>query len=1235
MTRLVLLRARAHRLLLAAALLTVLLTTAVLAALTAYAGAIGDAALRHSLQSPRNAADSALVVKAEVPGDRREAADTAVRQAARRVFAGLPVTVRALVRSGPYALPRSLQPPSERSGDPALTYLAALDATQIRIVEGRAPRDAAQGVEAALPETAARRLGLRPGARLTLVDRLGGPKVRVTLTGVYRPRVADAPYWQLDDLGGRGVKTVDFTTYGPLLAAPQVVTGGRVSAGQSGWLASADFSRLTTARIGELRRAARSGGTALRGQSALGGTTEAATGLPDVLDRVQRSLLVSRSTLLIIALQLGLLAGCALLLVARLLSAERSAETRLLRARGASRTRIASLAALEALFLALPAVVCAPLLAAPLTRLLARQGSLARIGLHLDVPAGGRLGVWLVAAGVALGCAFAVTLPALRAEAPPPRALPGRGRTGAGTNARRGRGRGGASAGLRLGWRRTGASAGWGPGRGRTGASPGLGPGRRRTSASSGLRPGQGRMGPSAGLPLGRTPTDLSADLPPDKTPTGPNTDLPPDKTPTGPNTDLPPDKTPTGPNTDLPPSKTPTSPSTGLRPGRSRTGVDPGPRPGRAQVLPGSVRGGADLGLLAVAGVAYWQLGRQTSGAVTPARSGTLGIDPLLVAAPALALLAGTVLTLRLLPLVARLAEHRAAGGRGLTAALAGWQLSRRPMRGAGPVLLLVLAVALGMLAIGQGASWTRSQSDQADFAAGAPVRVLGAGEAGPGRTEAYAALRGVRETAPAVRAELPLSGDRTADLLALDTAHAADMMLLRRDLSPEPVRPLLAPLGPRKATAGAQVPAHTTRLDVTATLRGSRGTGTSADVTATLEDGYGTPYAVPVGELPGDGHPHTLELPLPGGPLKLTGLQLVVSVPRGRSEQHRLTIGELTAQSADGSARRIPLPTSWKVSSSSDGNVSSPDPRTNPKPPTVSSSPLTITYGTGYVPDDEPWASASLTVRAQVAQTSPPEVTAVATDRFLASAGAHTGQRVDVTLSGETVPVRIVRFVRELPTTGDADGGALLVDLRAVNRVLEWRYGVSVTPTEWWLRTDPGSTGRVAAALRALPDLDPSQVVVRDETAAQLRDDPFGAGPEAAFAAAAGVAAALAAVGFAVSAAGSLRERGAELAVLRALGAPRRRLARMIAVEQGVLVALALVVGTALGTALARAVIPLIVLTTEATRPVPGVLVRLPVGDVAVLLAAVAVTPLVVTAALAVRRGDPVVSLREQGGE
>ncbi|MER6984065.1 ABC transporter permease, partial [Streptomyces carpinensis] len=180
-TGFVLLRVRAHRLLLAAALLTVLLTTAVLATLTAYSGAIGDAALRHSLRDPRNAAGATLVVKADVPPSGRPAADAAIRKRARTAFDGLPVTVRALARSGPYALPRSLQPVADRSGDPDLTYFAALDPAEVRLVSGRLPRGTAKGaatteLEAALPEAAAQRLGLRPGARLTLADRLGGPK---------------------------------------------------------------------------------------------------------------------------------------------------------------------------------------------------------------------------------------------------------------------------------------------------------------------------------------------------------------------------------------------------------------------------------------------------------------------------------------------------------------------------------------------------------------------------------------------------------------------------------------------------------------------------------------------------------------------------------------------------------------------------------------------------------------------------------------------------------------------------------------------------------------------------------------------------------------------------------------------------------------------------------------------------------------------------------------------------
>nr|WP_237555404.1 ABC transporter permease [Streptomyces sp. SID4948] len=123
------------------------------------------------------------------------------------------------------------------------------------------------------------------------------------------------------------------------------------------------------------------------------------------------------------------------------------------------------------------------------------------------------------------------------------------------------------------------------------------------------------------------------------------------------------------------------------------------------------------------------------------------------------------------------------------------------------------------------------------------------------------------------------------------------------------------------------------------------------------------------------------------------------------------------------------------------------------------------------------------------------------------------------------------------------------------------------------------------------------------------------------------------MAAVGFAVSAAGAVRERTAEFAVLRALGAPRRRLARMIAAEQGLLVLISLAVGVGLGALLTRLVTPLIVLTAQAGQPMPRLRIELPVGRLTELLAVVLVVPLLVVLTAAVRGGDPAAALRRQG--
>jgi hypothetical protein len=207
----------------------------------------------------------------------------------------------------------------------------------------------------------------------------------------------------------------------------------------------------------------------------------------------------------------------------------------------------------------------------------------------------------------------------------------------------------------------------------------------------------------------------------------------------------------------------------------------------------------------------------------------------------------------------------------------------------------------------------------------------------------------------------------------------------------------------------------------------------------------------------------------------------------------------------------------------------------------------------------------------------------------------------------------------------------GGLVVDLASMDAVLGRAGALPLEPTEWWVAARPGATAKVAAALRARTDVD--TVLVADETAAQLRADPLGAGPQSALPAAVVAAAVLAAVGFAVAAAGAVRERAAEFAVLRALGAPRRRLARVIAAEQGLLVVVSLVVGVVLGALLTRLVTPLIVLTVQAARPTPSLLVELPAGRLAALVALVLAVPVLVVVVTAARRGDPAAALRRQG--
>ncbi|WP_197093490.1 hypothetical protein [Nonomuraea sp. SBT364] len=131
----------------------------------------------------------------------------------------------------------------------------------------------------------------------------------------------------------------------------------------------------------------------------------------------------------------------------------------------------------------------------------------------------------------------------------------------------------------------------------------------------------------------------------------------------------------------------------------------------GRRELL---ARSGADLLLVALAAAGWWQLRDQPAGSASP-------VDAVRVFAPALLLIAGSAVALRLVWPALRVVERLARRARGLMIPLAAFEAARRPQAVAAG-LLISLGCAAATFGIGFDATWQRSQQDQARWSGRPP---------------------------------------------------------------------------------------------------------------------------------------------------------------------------------------------------------------------------------------------------------------------------------------------------------------------------------------------------------------------------------------------------------------------------------------------------------------------------------------------------------------------------------
>ena len=677
-----------------------------------------------------------------------------------------------------------------------------------------------------------------------------------------------------------------------------------------------------------------------------------------------------------------------------------------------------------------------------------------------------------------------------------------------------------------------------------------------------------------------------------------------------------------------------------------SATAARVGARRGRPAVVATASRVGVDLAVVVLAALTAWQLRRYS--AVAHSASGVLGVDPVLVVAPALILTAVALVPLRLLPTVTRQADQLAARGRRLTTALAAWQLSRRPVRQAGPALLVILAVGTSTLALSEELSWRQSVRAQAAMTVGADARI----DVPPaGGTASVAAAVTARD----VRAAMPVSvfdGGLSGQVVALNASTAASVVLLRPDQSRIPAAQLFRLLTPSARPAGVGLPGRPVRVAMQASLGSAPAAwqlGALA-VSLSVQAADGVVYALPAGALPADGSGHLLTATIPAAdrasfPLRLVGVTLAYQMPPvtagtaaavavQRREVSMTISGFAASADAAGPLTRFAAGTvlgGWQRGAASTALASDMKGASGIEPAVggwrrSGAGDLTVAVWPGDGQLVPPPGNTPLPISAAVTLTARPGfgiIPGIATSSFAAASGSGVGSTVVAAVGDYHVPVRIVAEVSSFPTVGA--GSALIIDQGAVQALLA---GVAAPPlevTSWWLST---RTGEPPEASRG-----GVSVVSLRQVADSLLDSPIGAAPQQAALTIAAAVALLATLGFAVSVWASLTERRASNALLAALGVSRLSRARQLCLEQSLLAAPAAAIGLLAGAAIAQLLIPAVTLTATAARPTPPALVYLPVGWVIGLAAVVAVIPVLVAAATVASRPDPAAELRATG--
>ena len=561
-------------------------------------------------------------------------------------------------------------------------------------------------------------------------------------------------------------------------------------------------------------------------------------------------------------------------------------------------------------------------------------------------------------------------------------------------------------------------------------------------------------------------------------------------------------------------------------------------------------------------------------------------------------------------------------------------WQMARNPTHYARLSLLLILMAGLGILAASFGGTLQRSFEERALYSTGADIRleeiVLNVRGRSRPVVESYEELPGVEQVSPAYRrsgSDLSHLFGESFVMLGIAGESFKEVAWFRDDFSDKPIEDLLASLAQPEPPQGIELPMNSTALGVR--VRPDR-PHPSVVVDARIRDTNGRYFTYPLGSLASfDWQVLETQLDRPQGsrrrpPLQpvqpLTLVSLSVHEARGTS---RLRAGSMTIDEISVRTIKAESLTVEPFDDVAEWSVLSVVPQAFSDALQVSSVNLNGDSGAARFI----WtAGTPLTSRGiyHGPPTSPLPV--LASEPFLSDTGHSLGTEFQVSVGGHRLPVRVVGSIDYFPTLDTVNkresfnrGRFLISDLPSLSNYtnLDARSGEFRT-TEIWLSTKTTGSER-EQLLERLSEGVPFRITkIHDRAAAQEASqvDPLvDAGWRALLVIAFSAVLLLSVLGFLVHAYVSFRTRETEFGLMRTIGFSMKQLITLVWLEQALVIAAGLALGTWVGRELGATVMPFLSHDDQGIQVLPPFAMEVSWGALAITYVAMALVFALIT--------------------